>query len=189
MHVHRVHVAGALPPVPDLHHELPGLRELQDHVIAAAGGRRLGPSTVSADPHEVLRIDPDSVLAFRPIEPCTIPSPTRQELAPGIELEYRRRGIGTLVSGDRARPMKNPDVIVRVDSYRRHLAKHPVVRNRRPCRIDLKRRRTHTAGLLRCGRHEECAHEDRECARYLEGSSSHARHCSGRWGWWGGWGW
>jgi amino acid transporter len=67
-------------------------------------------------------------------------APAAQELAGCVELEDRRRRVGALGLGDGTRPVQDPDVIVRVDRDRRHLAEHPVIGNRRPGRIDLELR-------------------------------------------------
>jgi hypothetical protein len=149
MHVGHVVVARALAALADLHDQFSSLSELQDHVVAAAGPARFRPPSIAADPDEVLRIDEDSVLPFRPVEALAVAAPACQQLAGPIELEHRRCGLGTLRFRDRSRPVQHPDVIARIHGDRRHFAQYPIVRNRRPGRIDLECRRTPLA-LSRC---------------------------------------
>ena len=159
MDVHRVRIAGALAALADLHDELPVLRELQDHVVGAAARRRLGPAAVAADPDESLRIDRDAVLALGPVESRTVAAPAAQQLSRRVELEDRRRGVRALLGWNRSRTMEDPDVIAGIDSNRRDLTEHPVIRDRGPLRVELERRRLERAGLLsaggRRGRHRD----------------------------------
>jgi hypothetical protein len=46
VHVDHVGVASALPALADLHHQLSGGGELQDHVVAAARTGRFGPAAI-----------------------------------------------------------------------------------------------------------------------------------------------
>src|SRR5262245_56964225 len=80
MDVHRVAVASALTTFPDLHDELAGVRELQNHVVRATAGCWLGPSTVAADPNESLGVNRDAVLALGPVEPGSVAAPAGEQL-------------------------------------------------------------------------------------------------------------
>ena len=179
MDVHRVRIAGALAALADLHDELPVLRELQDHVVGAAARRRLGPPAVAADPDESFRIDRDAVLTLGPVESRTVAAPAAQQLSRRVEFEDGRRGVRALVGWNRSRTVEDPDVIARIDSNRRHLAEHPVVRYRRPLRVELERRCFGRAGLLSAGGRCEpgCDTEDHHGrSEHGDGSASLREH-------------
>ncbi len=82
-----------------------------------------------------------------PIKAISGPTPASEQLAARVELQDRRCGVGALLGRNRPRPVQNPDVISRVGGNRRDLSEHPVVRNGRPLRIELKCRRSQLARL------------------------------------------
>src|SRR6185436_21048804 len=100
-----------LAAFPDLHHELAGVRELQNHVVGAAAGRWLGPSAVTADPDESLGVDRDAVLALGPVEPGSVAAPAAEQLTCRVELEDGRRRVGALFRRDGSWPVQHPDVV------------------------------------------------------------------------------
>ena len=102
-HVLRIQVPPALSAVPDLHDELSSHREFQNHVVADAGSGLSRPARAPSDPYKVVRVHEDAVLASRPYRPCAWPAPTGQQFSRRIELEYRRRGVGTLRLRNRLR--------------------------------------------------------------------------------------
>ena len=148
MDVGRVRVTRALPAGADLHHELSGVRELQDHVVGAAARRRLRPSAVAADPDESLGIDRDAVLALGPVVAAPRHRPSCSSSLPAVS-NSRTGGaaLRALLGRNRARPMQHPDVVARIDGDGRDFAEHPVVGNRRPLRIELEGRLLQRAGL------------------------------------------
>ena len=78
-----------------LRHELAVAGELQDV--------RVGPA-VAANPHEALVIHDDAVIAFGPIVGIALglAAPAADQVAGGVELEHRRRGIAALANAGRA---------------------------------------------------------------------------------------
>ena len=138
MHVLGVGVALALAAPADLHHELSGHRELQDHVVAVAWRRSAWASRASADPDEVVRVHEDAVLAPGPRRsPRPAPPQLASSLPAGVELEHRRRGVRALRLGNRLRACSTQMRSSSSTADRRHFAEHPVVRDRRPGGIHL----------------------------------------------------
>jgi hypothetical protein len=135
-----VGVAAAFSGAADLHDELTVPGELQDLMIVRP---------VAADPHEAFRIDIDAVLGVRPLVARAGSTPRADELPFGCELDDRRSGPRLLVSAQRAWTLQDPDVVLAVHRYAGHLSELPVVGNRRPGRIDAKRR--HSAILRNSG--------------------------------------
>ena len=177
----------------DAHLEIAVHVELQDKAVAAilvggpAGGRidRLG--AIARDPDIVVLVDIDAMLAVGPdaavgrlamaFQPARIgrAAPGAQQLAVGVELQHRRRGIAAVghgaigarkaqpvlavtaaagfqrrfVGGHGARAVIDPDVIVMVDIEPADLAQHPAMRQRRgPAGIGDKARRRGGGGLV-----------------------------------------
>ncbi len=126
--VARVGVGLLLSPAADLHHELAGLRELEDLVVVA----------VPADPHEALVVDEDAVFGAGPLVAVARAAPALDVVAGGVELHHRRSGL--LAGAHYAGAMEHPDMIVRVGGGARYLTQGPAVRNFRPRRVDLEQR-------------------------------------------------
>ena len=131
----RIRVPLALPCPADLHHELPGLRELQNLIVLLA---------IAAYPHEAFRIHVDTVLRIRPLVPLARSSPRLNEVACGVELQQRRGGPVLLFWTQRSRTLQHPHVILLVNRHAGDLPELPVVGNLRPCRIHAEHR--HSGG-------------------------------------------
>ena len=167
----------ALARMPDLHQELPILRELQNLVIAEVGrtlaasrtllvrqplrlGRRRA-SPVSADPNVALVIHRDPVVRFRPIVAGTGAAPMPDQIAIFVEFENRRRGLAALRSRriglhvgffriQRPAAVDNPNMVLGVNRHADSHAEQPVVGQRLwPHGIHFKPGRHHTGGLNR----------------------------------------
>src|SRR5215471_15635073 len=65
-HVLRVEISFTLSAVTNLHDELPGHCEFQNHVVADPGRRLSRPARAPTDPDKIIRIDENAVLASRP---------------------------------------------------------------------------------------------------------------------------
>ena len=175
MDVFRVGVALALPATADLHDELARHRELQI-MSSLCRRRRPRPAGAPADPHEVVRVHEDAVLAPEPLGP--LPGPpqlvssfprcrTQAPAAPRSRAALRESTAG------RAAPRCSRSV----DGDRRHFAEHPVIRDRRPRRIHFEHGRAQ-AGLRvrlvarahRNGEHHRRAHTRPPAKRRFHGS-------------------
>ena len=121
--------------------------------------RRLRPAAVAADPDESLRIDEDAVLALGPVESRQPSPPQLAAACPTCRTRAPAAPRSRAAPRESTADVQHPDVIARIDRDRRHLAEHPVVRDRRPLRVELERRRLERAGLLsaggRRGRHRD----------------------------------
>src|ERR671913_126150 len=109
MQVARIGVAFALRAAADLHHELARRGELEELVVADGlqSRKRACGTVVSAHPHVTFVVDVYPVLALGPFETGAGAAPCAQEVAGGVEHEYRRR-CG-LAGFERARTMKDVD--------------------------------------------------------------------------------
>ena len=141
----QIGAAGQRSALAELFDEFAVGGELQHHAVALA---------VAAEPDKALVVDQDGVLLQRPVvaEVVAGAAPRLHDVAGLVEHQHRRRRHAAfrarriercafLVVGQRARPLKHPDVVLRVDGDAADLAEDPVVRQRlRPVRIDPERR-------------------------------------------------
>ena len=118
----------------------PGHRELQDHVVAGAGGRRPRPAAVATDPDEIFGVDENPVLALGPVVARTVPPQLLRSFPVASNSSTGGAACARFSAGNRPRPVQHPDVIARVGRDRGHFAKDPVVGDRRPGGIDRERR-------------------------------------------------
>src|SRR5580704_4599014 len=116
--------------MPDLHHKLPILFELQNMPVC----RRASP-----DPNITILVHINSVLVLRPIKSFTRSAPGMKQMSLLVELQHRR--CGNAAHGTRRRkrsanfvrrvrrgPLQNPDVVLPVHSQPANLPDDPVVR-------------------------------------------------------------
>src|SRR5689334_18694517 len=142
MQILGVRVSSALIPMTNLEYKLPSTVELQQHVIGIARRGRRTVAVIAADPHEPRRIYVDAMFPLRPIETGAESAPTLDVASTRIKFQYGRRGFGLLLGRNGAGAMKNPNPILRINRYRRNFAEYPIVWDRWPGRIRLKRRLT-----------------------------------------------
>src|SRR5258705_8034281 len=124
--------------MPDLHHKLPILLELQNMPV----GRR-----AAADPDVSILIDVNSMLILWPVKSLARPTPGMEQLPLLVELQHRRcrnatngtRGSkrsANFVGRVRTGALQNPDMVLTVHSQAADLPYDPVVRQLlRPERI------------------------------------------------------
>ena len=152
------------PALADLFDEFAVGGELQHHVVALA---------VAAEPDKAFVVDQDAVFLQRPVVAQIVAgtAPRFHDFAGLVEHQHRRRRHaalgarrvergGFLVVGQRARPLKHPDIVLRVDRDAADLAEDPVVGQRpRPIRIDPERRALRVGGE-REEQRRECRNQD-----------------------------
>jgi hypothetical protein len=80
-----------------------------------------------------LVIDVDAVLSLGPFETASRSAPRAQKIARGVEHEYR--GCCGLTGFERARPVQDVDIVLRIDADARCIAEAPLVRHFGPRRI------------------------------------------------------
>jgi hypothetical protein len=126
---------------------------------------------VAGEPDVAVAVDMDAVLALRPVEAFARAAPGCEQVAVGVELQYRRSGSAAFGGGriflralfvvdKRPRPMHDPDVIIAVDRDAGDLAENPIAGQRlRPKRLRLEARNV-GALLRRRACRCECAHRD-----------------------------
>jgi hypothetical protein len=124
----RVLAVGHRPRLADLQDELAGACELEHHPVGHA---------VAGDPDEVVVVDIDAVLVRRPVVAFPGPAPRLDDVAVLIEFDDRRRRLAALDVWRRrgallarvecARPLIDPDVILRVDEDAADLPEDPLV--------------------------------------------------------------
>ncbi len=153
------------PVLANLHHELPGARELQYDESAVV---RAAAVAFVRHPDIPLAIDIDAVFRVRPLVlRGRLPAPGLHDFAVLIELNHRRCRDAAVGRGRRAlarlrilvdehlRPVKNPHMVAVVHGDAADAAQKPVVRQRlRPVGIDLVFRHT---GLRLLRRHGDAA--------------------------------
>src|SRR6266446_30670 len=134
MKVRRVGIAFALVAVANLHDELAVLGELQQLVI----GHRLetlevvAGAIVAAEPHEALIVDIDAMLALGPFIALALAAPSLDEIAVNVEHHHGRRRLLEVLALERARPVDEPDIDLRVRGEARHIADLPLRRHLGP---------------------------------------------------------
>ena len=153
VHALRVSVAFAGRPAADLQQELSLGVELEEHVVVEIPERRCDRGA-AADPHVVLVVDGDAVLAVGPVVARPGPAPRVHELPRRVELQHRRRRALPAILRDCVRPVQQVDVIAAIDGHRCDMTHDPVVRQLRPRRVyledgDPSRRRRRRQGRLR----------------------------------------
>jgi hypothetical protein len=163
MHRPRVSVALADAPAADLQQELSLVVELQEHVIVEIAKRRCD-GGAAANPHMVLVVDGDAVLAVRPVIAVAGSAPRVHELSRRVELEHRRRRVLAAILGNRVRPVQHPHVIVAIDRDGCDVTDDPVVRQLRPGGVHFEDGNLSPWRLRLCAtvreRRNRCHHED-----------------------------
>src|SRR5262249_3290498 len=111
VHVDRVSIALALVASADLQHELSVGRELQICIIGnrLEAGQAGGRTIVSADPHEALVVDMNTVLALGPVVSVPGAAPSLHEVARRIEHDNRGRSLSGIFWLERTRAVQKPD--------------------------------------------------------------------------------
>src|SRR5438067_13750525 len=124
LHVDRIGIPLALVASADLQPELAVGCELQVCVI----GNRLQPgeagrrTIVSADPHETLMVDMDTVLALGPVISAARAAPSLDEVARRIEYDDRGRCLPGVFGLERPRAVQKPDIVLCVDGKARGIS-------------------------------------------------------------------
>jgi hypothetical protein len=139
----RIAAPGLRAGLADLQHELSVLGEFQHMAIVVA---------VAPDPDEAFVIDIDAMLILEPVVALPGSAPCPEQIAVLVELHHGRRRHAAFrprrterrrffIIGKRARPLDNPDMILRVDRHACGLSHDPVIRQRLgPGRVDLELR-------------------------------------------------
>ena len=130
----RVGVAFAGGPATDLQQEFALVVEREEHVVVQIPERRCNRGA-AADPHAVLVVDGDAVLAVRPVVAVAGAAPRVHEFSRRVELQHRRRRVAPPILGDRVRPVQHPHVIASIHRHRCDMTHDPAVRQLRPCRV------------------------------------------------------
>src|SRR5580700_7195819 len=155
----------ALAGFADLHHELAVHGEFEELAILVAA---------AGEPDEVVAVDIDAVLDFRPLVALARAAPALHQVAGLVEHQDRRSGGtalghgrvllgGALARSERVRPLDHPDAIEPVHRDARDLPEDPVIRKRlRPQRVDLELGQATSPGSL--------------CKGQYRGDDTHGRH-------------
>ena len=109
--------------------------------VYRAPATRRATAIIAADPDVALVIDGDPVIRIRPVVAVARTAPVADQVARLIELENRRRRSAALRGGrigggmqlarfQRAGPMNDPDMVLRIDGDADGLSQNPVVRQR-----------------------------------------------------------
>jgi hypothetical protein len=157
IHVHPVVVAGTLSRLADLKQELPVAAELHNVIVACAFARH---------PDVALVIDEETMNLLRPVVALTRTAPAFNVVPIGVELDDRRRRHATFglwrigsraahVGTESAAILRDPHMILRIDSYPADRPKEKLLRHLRPERIDFEHRYSIPLRERRWTRHEE----------------------------------
>ena len=142
MQITRVGVSLALVAAPDLQHQLAFRTELQKLIVRdrLETANAIGRAVIATQPHESLGVYVDAVLPLWPLIANSRAAPRLDEVTRLAEHHDRGCRHGRLLGRERARTMKQPDVVLRVDGEARRVTQFPFRRNFGPGGIDLERR-------------------------------------------------
>ena len=147
MDVPRIRVAFAAVALADPERDLAVAGELENLIVVERlqPGDAVGGAVVPGDPDKAFRIDVNAVLAFRPVRAGVFVAPRLDERAARVEHDHRRRR--RLTGLERARPMQEPHVVLRIDREAGCIAELHVRRQLRPRLVDLELGKVARPGL------------------------------------------